>query len=134
MALYVATTCGTARVGPVSAAAPRLRVVSGRRAAIQRRRRVVGAAAAVAFTAALALTGQLGALPEADGGSPSPAPPAPVSVAGTYVVQPGDTLWSIATRFAPDADPRPLVGRLAASHGDTQIRIGDRLDLSVLGV
>ena len=29
-----------------------------------------------------------------------------------YVVQPGDTLWSIARRADPGADPRPLVDRL----------------------
>ena len=30
----------------------------------------------------------------------------------TYVVQPGDTLWSIARRVAPGQDPRPVVDRL----------------------
>jgi Tfp pilus assembly protein FimV len=30
----------------------------------------------------------------------------------TYVVQPGDTLWSIANRVAPGQDPRPVVDRL----------------------
>jgi LysM repeat protein len=31
---------------------------------------------------------------------------------GTVVVQPGDTLWSIASRIAPNADPRVLVQRI----------------------
>jgi len=41
--------------------------------------------------------------------------PHPVHV---YVVEPGDTLWSIATRVAgPGADPRPVVdGLIAANH------------------
>jgi Tfp pilus assembly protein FimV len=38
-----------------------------------------------------------------------PARPAPRV---TYVVQPGDTLWSIAQRVAPGQDPRPVVDRL----------------------
>lgn len=28
---------------------------------------------------------------------------------GTYVVRPGDTLWSIAARLAPDRDPRVVI-------------------------
>lgn len=35
-----------------------------------------------------------------------------------YVVRPGDTLWSIATRLEPSGDPRPLVDQLAGElHG-----------------
>jgi Tfp pilus assembly protein FimV len=30
----------------------------------------------------------------------------------TYVVEPGDTLWSIARRVAPGRDPRPVVDGL----------------------
>jgi hypothetical protein len=30
----------------------------------------------------------------------------------TYVVEPGDTLWSIARRVAPERDPRPVVDAL----------------------
>jgi nucleoid-associated protein YgaU len=46
--------------------------------------------------------------------------PALVSDTGptTVVVQPGDSLWSIARRLAPDRDPRPVVDALtAARHG-----------------
>lgn len=40
----------------------------------------------------------------------------------TYVVQPGDTLWSIASRLDPDGDPRPLVARLSSQlHGETLV-------------
>lgn len=40
-----------------------------------------------------------------------------VPTAGTsYVVREGDTLWTIARRFAPGVDPRPLVDSLAAAN------------------
>jgi hypothetical protein len=42
----------------------------------------------------------------ADG--PSASHPVPQSV----VVQPGDTLWSIAERVSPNADPRDVVGSI----------------------
>jgi Tfp pilus assembly protein FimV len=41
----------------------------------------------------------------------------------TYVVEPGDTLWSIARRVAPGHDPRPLVDALVEAndlHGGLQ--------------
>ena len=34
----------------------------------------------------------------------------------TYVVRPGDTLWSIATRFAPSDDPRILVDAITSAN------------------
>lgn len=34
----------------------------------------------------------------------------------TYVVRPGDTLWSIAEQLAPGEDPRPLVDALARAN------------------
>jgi len=40
-----------------------------------------------------------------------------------YVVEPGDTLWSIARRVAPGHDPRPLVDALVEAndlHGGLQ--------------
>jgi Tfp pilus assembly protein FimV len=35
----------------------------------------------------------------------------------TYVVKPGDTLWSIASRFAPATDPRVVVDDIASANG-----------------
>jgi Tfp pilus assembly protein FimV len=40
-----------------------------------------------------------------------------------YVVEPGDTLWSIARRVAPGHDPRPVVDALVEAndlHGGLQ--------------
>jgi nucleoid-associated protein YgaU len=46
-----------------------------------------------------------------------------------YTVRPGDTLWSIATRVDPSADPRPLVARLAAQTGSESVFPGERIVL-----
>ncbi|MFN2543681.1 MAG: LysM peptidoglycan-binding domain-containing protein [Actinomycetota bacterium] len=62
----------------------------------------------------------------AAGATDDPARPARV-----YVVQPGDTLWSIAVHVAgPGADPRPVVDELADSNGISgPIVPGQRLEL-----
>ena len=44
-----------------------------------------------------------------------------------YVVQPGDTFWSIAAEVAPGEDPRPVVDRLQEANGGGALRAGDRL-------
>ena len=46
-----------------------------------------------------------------------------------YTVQPGDTLWTIAERVDPGADPRPLVARLAAQTGSDTVVPGERITL-----
>jgi nucleoid-associated protein YgaU len=45
----------------------------------------------------------------------------------TYTVQPGDTLWTIAERVDPIADPRPLVARLAAQTGSENVVPGEQI-------
>jgi nucleoid-associated protein YgaU len=49
----------------------------------------------------------------------------------SVVVGAGDTLWSIAERVAPNADPRDVVARLEAANGlpDATIQAGARLVL-----
>ncbi|MGI9601891.1 MAG: LysM peptidoglycan-binding domain-containing protein [Acidimicrobiales bacterium] len=44
-----------------------------------------------------------------------------------YVVAPGDSLWSIASELAPDADPRPIVRELEASAGGAVLQVGQLL-------
>ncbi len=44
-----------------------------------------------------------------------------------YVAAPGDTVWSIAVRFAHGGDPRPLVERLEAEIGGGVLQPGQRL-------
>jgi len=95
------------RRAPTRAATPR-----GRRAssATFRRRRI---ASAVLATAVVVVAGQAGV---ALGGSPLAPGRTPTSSAApaehAVVVRPGDTLWSIVSRLAPDDDPRPLVDAL----------------------
>src|SRR5260370_11174567 len=75
-----------------------------------RRRRI---ATAVLALGVVVVTGQAGA---ALGGSTLAAPerrPSP-STSHLVVVRPGDTLWGIAQRLAPNDHPRPLVAELAA--------------------
>ena len=44
-------------------------------------------------------------------------PGRPAAPRVTYVVEPGDTLWSIARRVAPGRDPRPVVDALVEANG-----------------
>jgi LysM repeat protein len=44
----------------------------------------------------------------------APAPATPTPSVAAVTVQSGDTLWSIATRVAPNADPRAEVAALQA--------------------
>lgn len=50
-------------------------------------------------------------------GDPSPGPGLALAGESSVVVQPGDTLWSIAGDLAPDEDPRGVVDALQAANG-----------------
>lgn len=43
------------------------------------------------------------------------------------VAKPGDTLWSVALRVAPDSDPRPVVEVLVSANGGEEIRAGQQI-------
>jgi nucleoid-associated protein YgaU len=51
------------------------------------------------------------------------------AAAPTVVVRPGDTLWTIASRIAPDTDVRITVDRLQAINGRDPIVPGEALEL-----
>ena len=46
-----------------------------------------------------------------------------------YTVHAGDTLWSIAERVDPTADPRPMVAQLAAQLGTDTVVPGEQITL-----
>jgi LysM domain len=117
--------------------APRGRGVDrpvSRRAATFRRRRLVALVVAVALIAGLAMAVQAIAQAASTVGPSAPeplesegaGPPRPVE-GEVYVVQPGDTLWSIAAELAPESDPRPVVHALRAANGGSELQVGDRL-------
>ena len=90
-----------------------------------RRRRALVAGAVVAVTALATLV--LGAL---GGGSlTAPERPLPVDAGWVYVVQPGDTFWSIAREVEPEGDVRPVVDRLVADHGGATLVVGEPIRL-----
>ncbi|HET9005593.1 MAG TPA: LysM peptidoglycan-binding domain-containing protein [Actinomycetes bacterium] len=48
------------------------------------------------------------------------------------MVEPGDTLWSIARRVAPGRDPRPVVdGLIDANHLRGGLQVGQELSIPV---
>lgn len=57
-----------------------------------------------------------------------PASPALVSDR-VHIVQPGDTLWSIARSLQPDGDVRRVVHRLAAQRDGAALQVGERIAL-----
>jgi LysM domain-containing protein len=67
------------------------------------------------------------------GGPPLTSPEAPLAsrpvAARVHVVQPGDTLWSIARSLHPQGDVRDLVDRLAATRGRDALQVGERIVL-----
>jgi hypothetical protein len=90
-----------------------------------RRRRL--ALVLVVATVVLTLTALLRATaPDVVGSDDAPRP---ISES-VYIVQPGDTLWTIAERLAPGKDPRPIVAELRQRHGASELEVGDRLDLA----
>lgn len=56
-------------------------------------------------------------------------PAVPEGSPATYVVQPGDTLWSVARSLQPTGDVRPLVGLLSEHNGGAALEVGQVLEL-----
>jgi hypothetical protein len=90
------------------------------------RRRAVAAGAALVVVAVLVLV--FHGLVARVGSGALTAPDRP-GAAQAYVVQPGDSFWSVARRLQPHGDPRPLVSRLVAAHGGPVLHPGERIAL-----
>lgn len=114
----VARAAVRAGVRPV-AGPSRVRPVSRPSAAVYWRRRV----AAVALGLGLVAIGSEAASAVVSGVSRTSGP---ASI--HYVVQSGDTLWSIARKVAPHDDPRAVADLLLEAHGSSVIRPGDVID------
>ena len=97
---------------------PSPRVTRSHSAAVYWRRRFVATALGLGVLLAAAHAGA------ALGGTTTTASERSPHVT-TVFAKDGDTLWSIAHRLAPNADPREVVDALAASHGGTDVRPGD---------
>jgi hypothetical protein len=96
------------------------------RSSIYWRRRLLVLVAAVLLV--IAARAALGAL----GGGPLAAPETPAGrggAAAVYVVQPGDTYWSIARHLQPSGDVRGLVDRISSEHGGAPLQPGEQLAL-----
>jgi nucleoid-associated protein YgaU len=91
-------------------------------AAVYRRRRLAALAVVlVLLTSVALLVTRVGhADADLDGRESAPL---------VYVVQPGDTLWSIADVVAPGTDRREAVGALTDAAGGTELVPGQRLEL-----
>ena len=114
---------------------PRARPLPDRATRVRRRRLVVLVAFAAVVLLATLLAVQVVSWVADVEGSPSPEPLDGTQlglVAGQeYVVQPGDTLWSIASEIAPDRDPRAVVDALREANGGPDLEVGDRLILDI---
>ncbi len=118
--------------------APRFGPPASDRAITFRRRRLIVLVAGVVLIAGLAVAVQVVAQAASSVG-PSAPEPIEAEAAGSprprdgevYVVQPGDTLWSIAAELAPESDLRPVVDALRAANGGTELQIGARLTVDV---
>jgi hypothetical protein len=113
---------------------PALRVVEGGRAPGRRRvhARHLRRRLAVLVLAVVLVVGVVRLADAAVAGLASPGPAAAPSAAGpaaVHVVQPGDTLWSIAGHIAPDTDVRITVDRLVELNGGAALVVGQRLVL-----
>jgi hypothetical protein len=102
--------------------------------AVYRRRRIAVLLCA-AVIVALGWTG-LHRLTGASGGGPLTAAGQPVSeihaalATHTHViVQPGDTLWTIARRAQPTGDIRPLVSALEAKRHGRPLQVGETIQI-----
>ena len=81
------------------------------------------AALAIVALALLLLSGVSGAL----GADPLTSSEHPGAPSARYVVQPGDTVWSIASDLADGSDVRPVVDAIVDVRGSTPLQPGETI-------
>ena len=124
------TTRATARPRPTTqsrrtVAAGSARVVSP---VTYWRRRIAVVVIAVALVLVMARAGAAlgGSTPAASERHPAHFS-AVTTTAKSTVVQPGDSLWTVAERLAPDSDPRPVVDALSSARHGTELTPGETI-------
>ena len=101
---------------------PRPRPARRHQRAVYRRRRVLAALVGLGLVLTIARAGSaLGGL--------SLATPERLPHVQQVVVQPGDTLWSIARRAVPGQDVRPVVDAMEKALGTTTVVAGQTLSV-----
>lgn len=103
---------------------------AGRPSPTHRPRRHVGAVTVATATVLLVMAfvlGWLGGGPLAAAGPVPPGSAIELAAARSYVVQPGDTAWSIARQVQPGGDVRPLVSRILHRRAGGPLRPGEVL-------
>jgi hypothetical protein len=114
---------------PVLVPRKRVRPLPDRATRFRRRRLAVLVVAVVLLAALVSLTKFVVSTSSARAVGETPASPITEAV---YVVQPGDTLWSIAQRIAPNEDPRPIVDELRELNEGVELEVGTRLSVGEL--
>ena len=94
-----------------------------------RRRIAVALAAVVGLLLVLGGVSVAGRALAGRGGVPASAPAAQPVQSAPYVVQPGDTLWSIAGQYRGERSLADYVDRLVRANGGPDIEVGQRLVL-----
>jgi LysM repeat protein len=94
-----------------------------------RRRIAVVSAAIVSLLLVLGGISVAGRALAGRGGVPASAPAAQPVQSAPYVVQPGDTLWSIAQRFRGERSLAGYVDALVQANAGPDITVGQRLVL-----
>ena len=92
---------------------------------LTRRGRLVLVALVLALAFAVISLGQAALSTQAQAGSESSSSDA----SRTWVVQPDETLWSIAEQIDPDADPRETVARIVSMNDlpDSAVLVGQEI-------
>jgi hypothetical protein len=95
-------------------------MAASRQLRLTRRGRII-----ILLLVAVAVYGAFG-LGRASAGGATPA-----THAASVVVQPGDSLWSIAVRARPESDPRDVVGEMKSLNhlSSSDLAVGQRLRL-----